>query len=87
MYPNLKIKMEFNEFVRNRNNCYIAENGFLFWKILYDGNSEYCLLDGGGFNIFVFTFVLEGELVVQSEEKQYVLAKNSFAIFFGKANF
>lgn len=87
MYPNLKIKMEFNEFVRNRNNCYIAENGFLFWKILYDGNSEYCLLDGGGFNIFVFAFVLEGELVVQSEEKQYVLAKNSFGIFLGKPTF
>lgn len=32
LYPNLKIKMEFNEFVRNRNNCYIAEMGFCFGK-------------------------------------------------------
>lgn len=87
LYPNQKKPMEFNEFVRNRKNCYVAENGFLFWKISYDGNRELFLLDGGGSNIIVHAIVFEGEMAVRSGDKQYMLAKNSFATFLEQPSF
>ena len=39
--------MEYKEFARNRKNCYISADGFLVWKISYDGNKEPFLLDSG----------------------------------------
>ena len=71
----------------SRKNCYVAENGFLFWKISYDGNRESFLLDDGDSNIIVHAIVFEGEMAVRSGDRQYVLVKNSFATFLEKPSF
>ena len=79
--------MEYKEFARNRKNCYIAADGFLFWKISYDGNKESFLLDSGASGMIVHAIVFEGQMTVSSGDRQYVLAKNSFATFLEKTSF
>ena len=79
--------MEYKEFARNRKNCYIVADGFLFWKISYDGNKESFLLDSGASGMVAHAIVFEGEMTVSSGDRQYVLAKNSFATFLEKPSF
>ena len=79
--------MEYKEFARNRKNCYISADGFLFWKISYDGNKEPFLLDSGDSGMVAHAIVFEGEMTVSSGDGQYVLTKNSFATFLEKTSF
>lgn len=74
--------MDITEFSRNRKNCHIAENGFLFWKIL-PGEAPLlpCTLSGNGCQMIVHIIVLKGEMSISTESKRYVIARNFYAHF------
>lgn len=69
---------DFNEFARNRKNCHVAENGFLFWKIMPDKASFPCTLSGGGCQMIVHIMVLEGEMTIAVGVKTYVINRGVY---------
>lgn len=73
--------MNIDEFARTVKNCYTAENGFLFWKISYEGNREPCRLDGDGANIIAHLAVFEGEITLLFDDRQYMIYRNTLATF------
>lgn len=70
---------DFNEFVHNRKDCYVAENGFLFWKITPGKASFPAMLSGGGCRMIVHIMVMEGEMTIIFSTKTYLVAKEVYA--------
>lgn len=71
--------MNFNEFARNRNNCHVAEDGFLFWKITSDETDFPCTLSADSSLMIAHIMVIDGELTVTAKNKSFVIGKNDYA--------
>lgn len=73
--------MDFNRFAQERNNCYIAEDGFLLWKLTYGSPFVPCTIEGDGDNIIVHILVCDGELCIRHGIDSHTLGPGSFGDF------
>ncbi len=76
--------MDFNEFAHLRENCHVAENGFLIWKITSGERFSPCELSGGNFRMVVHILVEEGTFDVKFKGRVYHLVQNAYGHFIGE---
>lgn len=71
----------FMEFGRQRQDCYVMNEGFVLWRLDIHDDMTPVILNNEGDSIFVHIIVLDGELEIKRGCVKYSLTRNCFADF------
>ncbi|MGN1376594.1 MAG: helix-turn-helix domain-containing protein [Prevotella sp.] len=73
--------MDFDKFASDKTGCYVAENGFLLWKICGNDCFEQCVFSDKGRSIIAHLLLCKGEIVLRHGEDVLVMNSPSIGCF------
>ncbi|MGN1263471.1 MAG: helix-turn-helix domain-containing protein [Prevotella sp.] len=76
--------MDFTGFAKERNDCHVAEDSFLLWRLNGASTFAPCTFEKWGKNIIAHIIVWEGEMLVSYDNEDYLMTEGCFATFIDK---